>query len=107
MTWYRLYCSQNKNFNSILKKVRDAKLSSEEYIDIFIEQLAHEDSDDIISNQFTYVKGSLASFTPRKYKTLLSDRLFQFTYDYLLKIPADKKNRILIAKDKLISFASS
>jgi len=44
--------------------VRDGKLSSEEYVNIFISAIPLEKSDDIITSQLAFLAGAFSSFTP-------------------------------------------
>lgn len=47
---------------------RDGKLSSEEYIDIFINAIPKETSDDIITCQLGFLVAVYGGFTPRQFK---------------------------------------
>ncbi|KAL4494534.1 hypothetical protein ABPG72_004436 [Tetrahymena utriculariae] len=87
--------------------VRDGKLSSEEYIDIFINAIPNESSDDIITSQLQYLQGAFSSFTPEQYKLVLGERVFNFLLKYLLSIQPENKNRIIAVRDKLDGFARS
>jgi hypothetical protein len=54
-------------WRSFFDVVRDAKISSEEYVDIVLENIPKEASDDIIQTQVVYLHMAIESMTPRKY----------------------------------------
>ncbi|KAL4510727.1 hypothetical protein ABPG72_004881 [Tetrahymena utriculariae] len=85
--------------------VRDGKISSEEYVDIFIGNIPNEQSEDIITNQVENLTQLYSHYTPEKYKLPLGERVFNFLLKYLLSIPKDNKNRIICVRDSLDSFA--
>jgi len=70
-------------WRSFYDMVRDGKLSSEEYVDTIIQALPHEQSDEIISNQFSYGNVVINEFTPRQSQPVLATRLFEFAIAYL------------------------
>lgn len=84
---------------------RDGKLSSEEYIDIFISAISKETSDENIKTSFMYIEGALVNFTPKIYQEVLSRRLFDFSLQFLLQTDPSNLNRMLIIRDKVVSFA--
>ena len=51
-------------WRSFFDMVRDGKLSSEEYVNIFISAIPLEKSDDIITSQLAFLAGAFSSFTP-------------------------------------------
>ena len=85
--------------------MRDGKLSSEEYIDVFIQAIKNEESDEIITNQFYYVAIALQTFTPRKFRDTLARRLFDFGVTYLLNLSEKYENRKIMVKDNIVKFA--
>ncbi|EGR28494.1 hypothetical protein IMG5_174220 [Ichthyophthirius multifiliis] len=97
--------TRNLIWRAFFDMVRDGKLSSEEYFDIFMTAIPHEQSDDIITNQLMFLNSAYSQFTPRKYQNQLAARMFNFLVSYLLKIPKENKNRIIEIKDKLDFFA--
>lgn len=52
-------------WRSFFDMVRDGKLSSEEYIDIFITAIPLETSDDIVTAQLAFLDGVFGGFTPK------------------------------------------
>lgn len=92
-------------WRSFFDMARDGKLSSEEYIDIFISAIGKETSDENIKTSFMYIEGALLNFTPKKYQEILSKRLFDFSLEFLLQTDPSNQNRMLIIRDKVVSFA--
>lgn len=66
-------------WRSFFDMVRDGKLSTEEYVDIFTNAIIHETSDENIKTQYLYIESSLLNLTPLKYQDSISKRLFDFS----------------------------
>lgn len=87
--------------------VRDGKLSTEEYVNIFTNCLRHETSEEIVSAQFTYLANAIKDYTPSKYTSALKQKLFSFCLEFLQATPKEQKNKIITIKGALIHYASS
>jgi len=88
-------------WRSFYDMVRDGKMSSEEYIDFFINAIPQERSEDLITNQFQFLPVVLSAFTPKEFIGDLSSRVFQFVVKYVTSIPKDKQNLVLAVKGAL------
>ncbi|EAS02835.3 peptidase M1 family aminopeptidase (macronuclear) [Tetrahymena thermophila SB210] len=86
---------------------RDGKISSEQYVDIFISCIKNEVSEEIVAPQFTYLSNIVSLFTPLKYKSILKQKLFSFCYNFLLSTSKEQKNKIITIKTALIQYADS
>ena len=85
--------------------VKDAVITTDHFISIFITNIALEKSDSIFEKQFDYINLSISHFTPSKYREKLSDEIFHFAIDLIGKVPAEENNRIVILKSKIPAFA--
>lgn len=85
--------------------VKDAVITTDHFISIFIKNIALEKSDSIFEKQFDYINLSISHFTPSKYREKLSDEIFHFAIDLIGKVPAEENNRIVILKSKIPAFA--
>ncbi|KRX11163.1 hypothetical protein PPERSA_10930 [Pseudocohnilembus persalinus] len=94
-------------WRSFYDMVRDGKLNSEEYIDIFIQNISKEQSDEIIGSQFSFMTVALHSLTPKKFQEQLGDKLFNFTIKYLSEVDKNNTNKVVSIKKNLPSFAFS
>lgn len=61
-----------------LPQVRDGKLSSAEYVDIFTRLIENESSDDLLVNQIKFINASVSTLTPQKHKQELFNKLFDW-----------------------------
>jgi aminopeptidase N len=48
--------------------VKDTKITSEKYVEIFINNIGQETYDSIFEKQFDLISASINSFTPHKYR---------------------------------------
>lgn len=87
--------------------VKDAKITSIQYIDFVLKNIGTEVSDSIFERQFDLVNGAIHTYTPIPYRQDLSNKVFSVLLDLIQTTPADQSNRIVILKSKLPSFASS
>ena len=94
--------SRSMIWRSFYDMVRDGKLSSYEYAEIFERNIEYEDNETILSDIFNYASFNF-SWTPKSYKKELGHKLFHKTYDLLRNEKNDSK--IQIYKNYLIKFA--
>lgn len=94
-------------WRALYDMVRDGKLSSEEYIDIFTELISSEKSDDLVVNQIKFINASLSTLTPKKYRVELATRLFNWAMSQLKRLPKTEKARILAIKQELSTYAKT
>lgn len=94
--------SRSMIWRSFYDMVRDGKLSSYEYTEIFERNAPFETEINILNDIFTYARMNL-SWTPISSKSLLSQKLFGTTYKMLLT--EKNEERINILQNFLISFA--
>jgi hypothetical protein len=66
--------------------VRDARITSQQYLQFIINNLPNELSDTIVEEQLGYLHACLTQYTPEKYRTSLFSQLFNFTKTYLSQI---------------------
>lgn len=92
-------------WRSFFDMLKDAQITSTQYIEVFTKNITKEESDSIFEKQFDYIHAAINSCTPIKYRCELNEQLFNFTYNLLVQISEDKQNRIVILKNKLVSFA--
>lgn len=87
--------------------VKDAKITSVEYLDFIEKNLGKEVSDSIFERQFLLIDASIDMFTPSSHREQLSDKVFNLILDLLKATPPDNQNRIVILKSYLGTFAAS
>jgi hypothetical protein len=63
---------------SLHDMAQDGKLSSEEYLDVFVRKARFEASPDLLTTQLTYVLESIYHHTPYKFLSVLRARLLDF-----------------------------
>lgn len=66
--------------------LKDGKISTKDYKDIFIKCIPLETNNDIIQSQFSYFMSVWKRLTPFKYRQEMAKKLFNFTKDYLFKL---------------------
>lgn len=86
--------------------IRDAKMTSNKYVDIVIEALFNERSDGTVEKVIDEVDAAIDAYTPEKYREELNSRMFKFIYEWIGKCK-DESNRLTILKNKLLNFATS
>ena len=87
--------------------VKDAKITSADFIDFVIKNIAKEQSDSIFEKQFDLIHASIHSFTPYQYRQELANKVFALVLDLIANTPKQQANRIVILKNKLTNFADS
>ena len=87
--------------------VKDGLIPSTRYIEIFLSNIADEKSDSIFERHFGYVFSAINTYTPRKLRKELNERLFTFLLNLIKKIDPCQENRLVIARAKLCQFARS
>ncbi|EAS02858.2 peptidase M1 family aminopeptidase (macronuclear) [Tetrahymena thermophila SB210] len=87
--------------------VRDGDLSSEEYIELFINHINLEKSDGLISNQLQFLETAFLSFTPGKYSKILGNKIFDFLWSMIEGSDDSQVNKKLALIGYLPSFAKS
>lgn len=87
--------------------VKDAKITSKQFIDFVLKNIAAEVSDSIFERQFDLVYGAIHTYTPIPYRQDLSNKVFDVLLKLIQTTPADQSNRIVILKSKLPLFATS
>ena len=75
-------------WRSSFEMVKDAKITSKDFISFFFKNLQQEKSDSIFERQFDLISASIASYTPSKYREELFNEVFKFAIDLVGKIPA-------------------
>lgn len=94
-------------WRSFFDMVKDSKMTSEKYLEIFTNNIDQEPFDSIFEKQFDLAHAAINSYTPKAYRELMNTNLFYFIL-WLIKITPDKQaNRIVVLKNKLGSFADS
>lgn len=94
-------------WRSFFDMVKDAKITSIQYVDFVLKNIGTEVSDSIFERQFDLVNASINTYTPIPHRKELSNRVFSALLDLIQKTPAEQNNRIVILKSKLPAFASS
>lgn len=92
-------------WRSFFDMVKDAKITSKDYIDFVLKNIAVEKSDSIFERQFDLVHGAITTYTPIKYREKFGNIIFKNLLKLLQNTPAENKNRIVILKSKLPGFA--
>lgn len=87
--------------------IKDAKMTSHQFVDVVVSSLAEETSDGIFEKQFDFVHAAINTYTPEKFRKELNSKMYQFIFELIPKIPENQQNRIVILKGKLLSFAYS
>jgi aminopeptidase N len=87
--------------------VKDSKITSQKYVEIFLNNIAQETFDSIFEKQFDLISMSISNFTPHKYREKLNDCVFYFTLWLLKTAPKENANRLVVLRNKLVEFASS
>lgn len=87
--------------------VKDTKITSEKYLEIFLNNIAQETYDSIFEKQFDLISVSISSFTPHKYREQLNDSIFYFTLWLLKTTPKESTNKLVVLRNKLVEFATS
>ena len=87
--------------------IKDAKMTSHRFVDVVTNSLAQESSDSIFERQFDFVHTAINHYTPQKERDPLNSKMFKFIHEIIPKIPEAQQNRIVILKNKLVSFAFS
>jgi hypothetical protein len=85
--------------------IKDAKMTSHEFVEVITNALAEESSDSIFERQFDFVHTAINHYTPQSKREELNSRMFKFIYDLIPKVHPDQQNRIVILKSKLVNFA--
>lgn len=70
--------------------VKDARMTSNKFVEVVTTALAKEPSDSIFEKQFDFVYASINTYTPRKFREELNTKMFNFIYDLILSTTADQ-----------------
>jgi hypothetical protein len=87
--------------------VKDAKITSRDYLDFVVKNISQEKSDSIFERQFDLIHASITAYTPNTHRIELGNIAFNLLLDLIKNTSADNKNRIVILKSKLPNFAMS
>ncbi len=87
--------------------VKDAKITSRDYLDFVVKNIAREKSDSIFERQFDLISAAISTYTPIPFREELNNIAFKLVLDLIKETSADNKNRFVILKSKLPAFASS
>ncbi|KAL4479608.1 hypothetical protein ABPG72_004204 [Tetrahymena utriculariae] len=93
-------------WRSIFEMVRDARISSDEYLEIFKKIIVNERTDSIVINQFMYMKAVLFNYTPPQYLVKYSEDMFNFIQQYMRE-NLYSKNKIIALRQIITSFVKA
>jgi len=86
--------------------VRDAQLSSYDFVTIVVRTLPEENSDLNLTSILNYTNEVIGSYAPAVLRAnILCPMLFPIIKEKLLKCDPNNKNRIILLKENLISYA--
>lgn len=92
-------------WRSFFEMIKDAKMKSDDFVDVITKSLAEETSDSIFERQFDFVHTAINNYTPKHRREALNSQMFKYIYGLIPKTPAEQQNRIVILRGKLLSFA--
>lgn len=92
-------------WRSFFEMIKDAIMTSHEFVDVITTALANETSDSIFERQFDFVHTAINHYTPQREREPLNSRMFKFIYNLIPNVHQDQQNRIVILKGKLVNFA--
>lgn len=92
-------------WRSFFEMIKDAKMTSNKFVEVIIGALVQETSDSIFERQFDFVHTAINTYTPEKFRGELNSKMFTFIYNLIPAIPKEQQNRIVILRSKLPSFA--
>ena len=92
-------------WRSFFEMIKDAKMTSHQFVDVVTGSLAQESSDSIFERQFDFVHTSINHYTPLKERAPLNSKMFRYIYELIPQIPQTQQNRSVILTNKLVSFA--
>eukprot|EP00331_Platyophrya_macrostoma_P021169 CAMPEP_0176469934 /NCGR_PEP_ID=MMETSP0127-20121128/40167_1 /TAXON_ID=938130 /ORGANISM="Platyophrya macrostoma, Strain WH" /LENGTH=863 /DNA_ID=CAMNT_0017864155 /DNA_START=190 /DNA_END=2781 /DNA_ORIENTATION=+ len=87
--------------------VRDGNMSSLDLVELGGKALLTEKGDSLLNSIFGYLTGAIENFTPLKLRKFLNSELFELTKRLLMNTEASQSNRVVVLRDKMISFASN
>lgn len=87
--------------------VKDSKITSQKYVEIFLNNIAQETYDSIFEKQFDLISASISTFTPQKYREQLNNSIFYFTLWLIKTASKENANRLVVLRNKLVEFAGS
>ena len=79
-------------YRSLYDSMRDAKISSIEYIETLCEFLRGETDESLVVNNLTFLSTAVLYFTPRKYQIYLYEKLWDLVSFLIKKFIEEKKN---------------
>lgn len=94
-------------WRSFFDMVKDAKITSRDYLNFVVKNIGQEKSDSIFERQFDLIHAAITSYTPIPYREELGNIAFNLLLDLLKSTSPENKNRIVILKSKLTNFAFS
>lgn len=92
-------------WRSFWDMLRDGLLSSVDFIDISGNAIFDEAGDSNLNEILRYSSSAISNFTPLKIRPLLSFKMFELVHQLLKKTDPKNNNRIVLLREKLISFA--
>lgn len=102
--------TRNLIWKSLNDMVRDGKISSQEFIELFLNHIQKETSPDIVLHELTFAGIALRVYTPKKFRPALSVKLFDWAISWLKDLSHVEKNLtsqalILALKQQLTNLA--
>ena len=77
-------------WRSFFEMVKEAKMTSHQFVDVVVKRLAHESSDSIFERQFDFINASINTYTPIPLRTDLSAAMFKFILELIPTIAKDQ-----------------
>lgn len=87
--------------------VKDAKITSTDFINFVAKNISNEKSDSIFERQFDLMNAAISSYTPSPFRENLANQVFNLILDLIKNTPKEQENRLVILKNKLTNFAFS
>lgn len=92
-------------WKSFFDMVKDSKITSCQYLRIFLNNIANESYDSVFEKQFDLVHSAISAYTPAPHRDRMNDSVFYFTLWLLKTTPPHKANRLVVLRNKLILYA--
>lgn len=70
--------------------IKDAKIKTEQFVDVVVNHLAQESSDSIFERQFDFLSASINTYTPIPLREKLHATMFKFIYNLIPQIPKEQ-----------------
>lgn len=98
--------SRQMIYRSFFDMMRDARLSSIEFLELYINFLAKEEDEDIISPQLGYISAGISNYLPNEYKEEYSEKAFNLCIELLHKFK-DNTKMIMNLLTRIIAFVKT